>query len=284
MEVFYDRSQTIRAAVDDVQMTLLIAGRAGGGGDLRVPAPGHAPPSSPRWRLPIAVIGTFAGMAMLGFNLDNLSLMALTLSVGFVVDDAIVMLENIVRHIEAGEKPYEAALKGSREIGFTILSMTVSLAAVFIPIVFMSGIVGRLLHEFSLTIIVAILISGLVSVTLTPMLCARVLKDEHGQEHNASIAGAKTASTASRPPMTAACAGAWPTAAPSWASSSPASPPAIGLFEFMPQDFLPSDDTGQLRGSIQTATGTSFDQSHGYVRQVSTSSKKTPMSPGIPVR
>ncbi len=102
--------------------------------------------------------------------------MALTLSVGFVVDDAIVMLENIVRHIEKGEKPYEAALKGSREIGFTILSMTVSLVAVFIPIVFMGGIVGRLLHEFAVTIIMAILFSGIVSVTLTPMLCSRMLR------------------------------------------------------------------------------------------------------------
>src|ERR1019366_10555969 len=112
-----------------------------------------------------------------GFSLDNLSLMALTLSVGFVVDDAIVMLENIVRHIEHGEKPYEAALKGSQEIAFTILSMTLSLAAVFIPVVFMSGLVGRLLHEFAVTIIMAILFSGIISATLTPMLCARILKD-----------------------------------------------------------------------------------------------------------
>ena len=120
----------------------------------------------------------------MGYNLDNLSLMALTLSVGFVVDDAIVMLENIVRHIEMGEKPYEAAVKGSSEIGFTILSMTVSLAAVFIPIVFMGGIVGRLLHEFAVTIIMAIIFSGIISITLTPMLCARLLRDEHVQNHN----------------------------------------------------------------------------------------------------
>ena len=124
-------------------------------------------------------------MAAAGFNLDNLSLMALTLSVGFVVDDAIVMLENIVRHVEHGENPYEAALKGSGEIGFTILSMTISLAAVFIPIVFMSGIVGRLLHEFAVTIILAILFSGIVSITLTPMLCARLLRDESHEKHNA---------------------------------------------------------------------------------------------------
>ena len=139
----------------------------------------------PSLALPIALIGTFAGMALMGYSIDNLSLMALTLSVGFVVDDAIVMLENIVRHIEEGEKPYEAAMNGSAEIGFTILSMTLSLAAVFIPIVFMSGIVGRLLHEFAVTIIMAIVFSGIISVTLTPMLCARFLKDEHKEKHNA---------------------------------------------------------------------------------------------------
>ena len=152
LQVLYDRTQTIRASVDDVQMTLLIAAvlvvvvifvflR-------KVTAT-----IIPSLALPIALIGTFAGMALMGYSIDNLSLMALTLSVGFVVDDAIVMLENIVRHIEEGEKPYEAAMNGSAEIGFTILSMTLSLAAVFIPIVFMSGIVGRLLHEFAVTII-----------------------------------------------------------------------------------------------------------------------------------
>ena len=124
-------------------------------------------------------------MSVLGYSLDNLSLMALTLSVGFVVDDAIVVLENIVRHMEMGKKPYRAAIDGSAEIGFTILSMTVSLAAVFIPIVFMSGIVGRLLHEFAVTIVIAVLASGVVSVTLTPMLCARFLRDEHGLKQNA---------------------------------------------------------------------------------------------------
>ena len=118
------------------------------------------------------MIGTFAGMSLLGYSLDNLSLMALTLSVGFIVDDAIVMLENIVRHVEEGEEPRDAAFKGSAEIAFTILSMTVSLAAVFIPVVFMGGIIGRLLHEFAVTIVMAILISGIISVTLTPMLCS----------------------------------------------------------------------------------------------------------------
>ena len=121
-------------------------------------------------------------MKMLDYSLDNLSMMALILSIGFVVDDAIVMLENIVRHMEAGETPLEAALKGSKEIGFTILTMTTSLAAVFIPILFMAGILGRLFREFAVTITTAILISGVVSVTLTPMLCSRFLKVVAHQE------------------------------------------------------------------------------------------------------
>jgi hydrophobic/amphiphilic exporter-1 (mainly G- bacteria), HAE1 family len=133
--------------------------------------------------VPISILGTFAGMYLLGYSLNNLSLMALTLSVGFVVDDAIVMLENIVRHMEMGEPAMEAALKASREIGFTIVSMTVSLVAVFIPVLFMSGIVGRLLHEFSVTIALAIVISGFISLTLTPMLGSRFLKLDHGRRH-----------------------------------------------------------------------------------------------------
>jgi hydrophobe/amphiphile efflux-1 (HAE1) family protein len=280
MAVFYDRSQTIRAAVDDVQLTLIIAGLLVVGVIFlflrRVSAT-----IIPSLALPIAVMGTFAGMQLLGFNLDNLSLMALTLSVGFVVDDAIVMLENIVRHIEQGEKPYEAALKGSEEIGFTILSMTVSLAAVFIPIVFMSGIIGRLLHEFALVIIVAILISGLVSVTLTPMLCARVLKAEHGQAHNAFYRWSEASfnrvqsgyerslrwSLSHRRAILGIFLG-------SIAAS-------VLLFEIMPQDFLPSDDTSQLRGSIQTATGTSYDQNIKYVRQAVQIIEKDPNVQGV---
>src|SRR5439155_3965254 len=126
---------------------------------------------------------TFAVMYLLDYSLDNLSLMALTLSVGFVVDDAIVMLENIVRHMEMGEKPMEAAFRGSREIGFTILSMTISLAAVFIPILFMGGILGRLFHEFAVTIGAAILVSGFVSLSLTPMLSAKFLRPPKEAHH-----------------------------------------------------------------------------------------------------
>ena len=128
-------------------------------------------------------------MALLNFSIDNLSLMALTLAVGFVVDDAIVMLENIVRHLEMGKRPLQAALDGAREIGFTILSMTLSLAAVFIPLVFMGGIIGRLFREFAITIIVAILVSGFVSLTLTPMLCSRLLKPRSTRD---STAGGST--------------------------------------------------------------------------------------------
>ena len=133
----------------------------------------------PSLALPFSIVGTFAVMWALDYSLDNLSLMALTLSVGFVVDDAIVMLENIVRHMEMGKTRMQAALDGSKEIAFTIVSMTLSLAAVFIPVLFMGGIVGRLMHEFAVTIAVAILVSGFVSLTLTPMLCSRFLKPLH---------------------------------------------------------------------------------------------------------
>ena len=137
----------------------------------------------PSLALPMSIIGTFGAMAMLGYSLDNLSLIAITLSVGFVVDDAIVMLENVVRHMEMGKGVMEAAFDGSREIAFTILSMTFSLAAVFIPVLFMGGILGRLLHEFAVTIGAAILVSGFVSLTLTPMLCSRFLRPPSSERH-----------------------------------------------------------------------------------------------------
>ncbi|HEY4952776.1 MAG TPA: efflux RND transporter permease subunit, partial [Verrucomicrobiae bacterium] len=137
----------------------------------------------PSLALPMSIIGTFAAMSLLGYSLDNLSLMALTLCVGFVVDDAIVMLENIVRHMENGEPPMAAALQGSKEIAFTIVSMTLSLSAVFIPVLFMSGLLGRLLHEFAVTIVVAVLVSGFVSLTLTPMMCSRFVHSEREKKH-----------------------------------------------------------------------------------------------------
>jgi len=180
--IFYDRSVSVRAAINDVKFTLVLSIvlvimviflflR-----DIRATI-------IPSLALPVAIIGTFAAMDLLGFSLDNLSLLALTLSVGFVVDDAIVVLENIVRHREMGEASLLAALKGSQEVSFTIVSMTLSLVAVFIPIIFMGGLVGRLFHEFAITISVAILVSGFVSLSLTPMLCSRFLKsvNHHSQ-------------------------------------------------------------------------------------------------------
>src|SRR5205823_5393157 len=137
----------------------------------------------PSVALPLAVIGTFGLMKLIGFSLDNLSLMALTISTGFVVDDAIVMIENIVRFIEAGEQPLQAALKGAKQIGFTVVSLSLSLIAVFIPLIFMTGIVGRLFREFAITLSIAVVVSACVSLTLTPMMCARLLKPEDKSKH-----------------------------------------------------------------------------------------------------
>src|SRR5215472_7016469 len=178
----YDRSISIRDSVNDVKFTLLLTV----GLVVMVIFVFLRNVSAtiiPSLALPMSIVGTFSVMYLLGYSLDNLSLMALTLTVGFVVDDAIVMLENIVRHMEMGKPPYQAAVEGAREIGFTIVSMTISLAAVFIPVLFMGGIVGRLLHEFAVTIGVAILVSGFVSLTLTPMLCSRFLKPANEQRH-----------------------------------------------------------------------------------------------------
>ena len=138
----------------------------------------------PSLALPMSIAGTFSVMYLMGYSLDNLSLMALTLCVGFVVDDAIVMLENISRHMEMGKTPMQATLDGAREVGFTIVSMTLSLAAVFIPVLFMGGVLGRLLHEFAVTIMAAVLVSGFVSLSLTPMLCSRWLRPESQQRHH----------------------------------------------------------------------------------------------------
>lgn len=178
LEIVYDRSISIRNSVNEVKFTLILAAllvvlviflflRS-----IRITL-------IPSLALPMSIFGTFALMYYLGYSLNNLTLLSLTLVVGFVIDDAIVMLENIVRHWERGASPFEAALKGSKEIGFTIISMTISLAAVFIPVLFMGGIIGRLFHEFSVTICIAILLSGFISLTLTPMLCARLLPNTH---------------------------------------------------------------------------------------------------------
>jgi hydrophobic/amphiphilic exporter-1 (mainly G- bacteria), HAE1 family len=183
LSIEYDRSVPINESVNDVKFTLLLAiclvilviflFLRNASATL-----------IPSLALPMAIMGTFAVMYLLGYTIDNLSLLALTLSVGFVVDDAIVMLENIVRHMEQGKGALEAAFDGSREVNFTILSMTLSLAVVFVPVFFMPGVFGRLLHEFAVVIISAVLVSGLVSITLSPMLCSRYLRPEHDGKHN----------------------------------------------------------------------------------------------------
>jgi hydrophobic/amphiphilic exporter-1 (mainly G- bacteria), HAE1 family len=256
--IMYDRSQTIRASVNDVKFTLLLSVclvvlviflflR-----DL-------AATLIPSLALPVAIIGTFAAMYLLGYSLDNLSLMALTLSVGFVVDDAIVVLENIVRHRELGEAPLEAALKGSREISFTILSMTLSLVAVFIPIIFMSGLIGRLFHEFAITISVAILISGFVSLSLTPMLCSRFLKSAHQQRRSRFYRLSERA-------FDALLKGYEWTLKPvlkhrrmTLIGSGILLLLTVYLFMIVPKGFIPTEDTGQLMGNTKAAQDISFD-------------------------
>jgi hydrophobic/amphiphilic exporter-1 (mainly G- bacteria), HAE1 family len=205
-------------------------------------------------------VGTFAVMYALDYSLDNLSMMALTLSVGFVVDDAIVMLENIVRHMEKGTRPLEAAFTGAREVGFTILSMTLSLAAVFIPVLFMGGIIGRLFHEFAVTIGAAILVSGVVSLTLTPMLCSRFLRPpreaHHGKVYEAServyervLHGYERSLgwVMERRPVALVFSGLILVA-------------TVALFVVVPKGFLPSEDNSQIFGTTETIQGTSFDE------------------------
>jgi HAE1 family hydrophobic/amphiphilic exporter-1 len=258
LDVLYDQSQTIRASVDDVQFTLLLT-VALVVFVIFVFLGNLSATLIPSLALPISVVGTFAAMKVLGFSLDNLSLMALSLSVGFVVDDAIVMLENIVRHMEMGEQPMEAALNGSKEIGFTILSMTLSLVAVFIPVLLMPGIVGRLFNEFAVTISIAILISGFISLSLTPMLCSRFLRpaghESQGKLHLLTERGFKKALGFYEKTL-------------NWALIN--KPVviivfllmAVGtavLFTIIPKGFMPTEDTGQIVCMTEAEQGTSYD-------------------------
>ena len=258
IETVYDRSQSIRKSVADVQFTLLLTVC------LVVLViflflRNLSATVIPSLALPMSIVGTFAVMYLLDYSLDNLSLMALTLSVGFVVDDAIVMLENIVRHIENGEAPMAAALKGSREIGFTIISMTLSLAAVFIPVLFMSGILGRLLHEFAVTIGVAVLVSGFVSLTLTPMLCSRFVHSTHDRPHNRLYWAFekfferlhqtydRTLQTVMRHRRATLAVSFVVMLATGW------------LFVVIPKGFFPNEDTNQAFAVTEAAQGISFE-------------------------
>ncbi|MBX9629751.1 MAG: efflux RND transporter permease subunit [Burkholderiales bacterium] len=258
LELVYDRSVSIRESVRDVQFTLVLA--------LALVVlviflflRNLSATFIPNMALPMSIIGTFSVMYLMGFSLDNLSLMALTLCVGFVVDDAIVMLENIMRHVEMGKSRMQATLEGSKEIAFTIVSMTISLAAVFIPVLFMGGVLGRLLHEFAVTIIAAILVSGFVSLSLTPLLCSRMLRSTHGVQHGRVYLALERVFDGARSvyDRTLRATLAFPricmlaflgiTVFTGW------------LFTSMPKGFLPSEDVGQLFAFTEAAQDVSFD-------------------------
>ena len=274
LNILYDRSVSIRDSVGEVQFTLMLAIA------LVVMViflflRNVSATIIPSLALPMSIVGTFAGMYALGYTIDNLSLMALTLGVGFVVDDAIVVLENIVRHMEEGMGRMEAALLGAREIGFTIVSMTLSLAAVFIPVLFMGGVVGRLLHEFAAVIAIAVIVSGVVSLTLTPMLCSRFLKppaESHGRLYRASehvfeamLSGyRRTLHVVLRHPQVtlvifvATLVG------------------TAGLFMVISKGFIPDEDTGQIFAFTEGAQDISFDSMKAHQQEAAAIVLKQP--------
>ena len=258
LSVEFDRSVPIRKSVDDVQFTLLLA-------IFLVILViflflrNVSATIMPSLALPMSIVGTFAVMYLFGYTIDTLSLLALILSVGFVVDDAIVMLENIVRHREMGKGALQAALDGSKEIGFTIVAMTLSLAVVFLPVFFMPGVFGRLLHEFAVVTISAVMVSGLVSVTLTPMLCRRYLRPDHGKRHNWMYRKLEdiveawtrwygvTLRWALRHRVLVMLSGALILVGTAWE------------FWSIPKGFLPEEDTSQISVSTEARQGISFD-------------------------
>jgi HAE1 family hydrophobic/amphiphilic exporter-1 len=258
LNILFDRSESIRDSVHDVKFTLVLTVC------LVVMViflflRNLSATVIPSLALPMAIIGTFAIMYVLDFSMDNMSLMALTLSVGFVVDDAIVMLENIIRHVEAGETVMDAALKGSKEIGFTILSMTISLVAVFLPVFFMGGLIGRLLHEFAVTIGMSILISGFVALTLTPMLASRFVrphgKEQHGRLYQTSERVFTGMLEFYRRTLTYVLRHRKFTL---FASGVILLLTAV-LFKIIPTGFLPSEDIGAIFVTTEAAQGISFD-------------------------
>jgi HAE1 family hydrophobic/amphiphilic exporter-1 len=222
----------------------------------------------PSLALPLSIMGTFAVMYVLGFSMNNLTLMALTLSVGFVVDDAIVMLENIMRHVEAGEGVMEASLKGSREIGFTILSMTLSLVAVFIPVFFMADIIGRLLHEFAVTIGVSILISGFVSLSLTPMLASRFVRPHGKEQHGRLYKASERFFTATLKFYERTLEAVFRRRLATMVVSGVLLVMTVLLFRVMPKGFLPSEDMGMLFIATEAAQGSSFEAMREHQQQI----------------
>jgi HAE1 family hydrophobic/amphiphilic exporter-1 len=259
LNILYDRSSSIRESVSEVKFTLILTIA------LVILViflflRNLSATVIPSLALPLSIVGTFAVMYQFGFSINNITLLALTLSVGFVVDDAIVMLENIVRHMENGETPMEASLRGSKEIGFTILSMTISLVAVFIPVLFMAGMVGRILHEFAITIAVAILLSGFVSLTLTPMLASRFLKPYAEASHGRLYQFMErffdgwlrlyelTLNWVLRHRQSVLILTLLLTVATGW------------LFTRIPTGLFPADDVGAIRGITEGAQGVSFEE------------------------
>jgi hydrophobic/amphiphilic exporter-1 (mainly G- bacteria), HAE1 family len=267
LDVRTDRSVPIRESVADVKFTLLLTI------GLVVLViflflRNVSATVIPSLALPASIVGTFAVMYLLDYSLDNLSLMALTLSVGFVVDDAIVMLENIVRHMEMGKEPMRAAYDGSKEISFTIISMTISLAAVFIPVLFMGGIVGRLLHEFSVTIGVAILVSGLVSISLTPMLCSRFLKPPHTQHHGWFYNATERMFEAWLRVYDWSLQLSLRFRAVTMGVSILLLVGTVYLFQLVPKGFLPSEDQGKFQISTEAIQGIGFDEMVRHQQQI----------------
>jgi len=258
LKLLFDRSESVLESVNDVKFTLLLTVA------LVVLViflflRNVSATMIPSLAVPISIIGTFAAMKLLGYTLDNLSLMALTLSVGFVVDDAIVVLENVVRHMELGKDRWTAAFDGAKEIGFTVISMTVSLAAVFIPILFMEGIVGRLFHEFAATIMIAILISGFVSLSLTPMLCSRFLRS-HTTRHNKLYQVSERVFDLWRDLYAWSLRGVMRHSAVTMLVAAGTLAGTVYLAQLVPRGFIPTVDTGQLGGTTEGPQGISFDK------------------------
>jgi HAE1 family hydrophobic/amphiphilic exporter-1 len=275
LSILYDRSQSIRESVRDVQLTLLLA-LVLVVGVIFVFLRSISATLIPSLALPLSIIGTFSVMYGFSYSLDNLSLMALTLCVGFVVDDAIVMLENITRHMEMGKPRMQATLEGAKEIGFTIVSMTLSLAAVFIPVLFMGGILGRLLHEFAVTIIAAVLISGFVSLTLTPLLCSRMLKVEREQQHGRIYAFSERMFSAMLAVYRAGLVWVLAHRRLTMGMFAGIFVGTAALFYYMPKGFLPSDDVGQLFIVTEAAQDISFEAMANLQRQVAEIVRQNP--------
>ena len=258
VSVLYDRSISIQASVHDVtltlELTLILVVLV-----IFLFLRNLSATIIPSLALPMSIIGTFSVMYMLHYSLDNLSLMALTLAVGFVVDDAIVMLENVVRHLEMGKPRMQAALDGASEVGFTILSMTFSLAAVFIPVLFMGGIIGKLFHEFAVTIGVAILVSGVVSLTLTPMLCSRFLRSSHGKQQGRFYQATERFYEGWLHGYERSLGWVMERRRLTLVFSLIVLVLTGVLFVIAPKGLFPTDDTGQLLATTEAAEGVSFD-------------------------